>query len=345
MRNLELWQTFSREEVHDIFSPDTAFTPQTGTWGLQGIVKVPERPGSFVFFVTFGTRQGDHAFDESITDDGVLTWQSQPKQRLLDATIQELIGHDDRIEAVYLFLRTQSPGAYTYCGVLGYLVHDEEREQPVRFQWQLLDWPAPAATIADMGLVLEPTTSAGTTTSSAMGTAAPVTSVPTFALDEVPLPSGTTLGATKTKTFKAVKMAVHPDQDARNKALGLAGEELVLEAERRRLKGAGRSDLAEKVTHVSVVEGDGAGYDIRSFDNGGDIRHLEVKTTRNGAMSGFFVSPNEIAFSNAHPNTFVLVRVFGYEAKTKSGSCYRSPGLLTESFSLTASEYRASPKS
>jgi hypothetical protein len=82
MRNLELWQTYSRQEVHEIFSPDTAFTPQTGTWGLQGIVKFPERPGSFVFFVTFGTRQGDHDFDESISDYGVLTWQSQPKQRL-----------------------------------------------------------------------------------------------------------------------------------------------------------------------------------------------------------------------------------------------------------------------
>jgi hypothetical protein len=135
-----------------------------------------------------------------------------------------------------------------------------------------------------------------------------------------------------------------PSQDARNKALGLAGEELVLEAERRRLKEAGRSDLAEKVIHVSVVEGDGAGYDIRSFGDGGEVRHLEVKTTRSGATSGFFVSPNEAAFSEAHPSTFVLVRVFGYDAKTKSGTCYRSPGALTESFTLTESEYRASPK-
>jgi hypothetical protein len=141
-----------------------------------------------------------------------------------------------------------------------------------------------------------------------------------------------------------VKRALHPDQDARNKALGLAGEKLVLEAERRRLKVAGRSDLADKIVHVSAVEGDGAGYDIRSFDDGGELRHLEVKTTRSGAASGFFVSPNEVAFSEAHRSTFVLVRVFGYDEKTKSGTCYRSPGALTGAFTLTETEYRASPK-
>jgi hypothetical protein len=291
--------------------------------------------------VTFGQSQGDFEFDESITDDGVLTWQSQPKQRLLDATVQDLIHHDDQIDSIYLFLRTRTDRAYTYCGALGYLVHDEEREQPVHFQWQLLDWPAPAATIEDMGLVLTPKTADGATPSATV-TAAPVASAPTFALNDVPPPPGTKPGAAKTKTFKAIKRAIHPDQDARNKALGLAGEELVLEAERRRLEAAGRPDLAETVVHVSVVEGDGAGYDIRSFSDGGEVRHLEVKTTRNGSTSAFFVSPNEVAFSEAHRSTFVFVRVFGYDPKTKSGSCYRSPGALTGSFSLTESEYRAS---
>ena len=54
------------------------FTPQAGTWGLHGIVKIPDREGDFVFFVTFGQEQGDHAFDESITTEGEFSWQSQP---------------------------------------------------------------------------------------------------------------------------------------------------------------------------------------------------------------------------------------------------------------------------
>jgi hypothetical protein len=340
MRTLELWQTYSREEIHDIFSPNTLFTPQAGTWGLHGTIKVPERPGSYVFIVTFGQSQGDFEFDESIAEDGVLTWQSQPRQRLDSPQIQDLINHDDRTDSIYLFLRTREGIDYTYCGVLGYLVHDEEREQPVHFQWQLLDWPAPAATVENMGLVLVPSTGASAAPGPSTGGEA-AADTPTFNLDEVAQPRGPRPGATKTKTFSAVRRAYHPDQDARNKALGLAGEQLVLEAERRRLIAAGCVDLAAEIVHVSVVEGDGAGYDIRSFSDTGEVRHLEVKTTRNGATSAFFVSPNEVAFSDAHHDTYVLVRVFDYDERTKSGSCYRSPGTLTASFSLTATEYRA----
>ncbi len=82
MPALELWKQYTRQEVHDSFSPETTFTPQAGSWGLWGIVRMPDRPGSFVFLVTFGQSQGDHDFDESITEDGVLTWQSQPRQAL-----------------------------------------------------------------------------------------------------------------------------------------------------------------------------------------------------------------------------------------------------------------------
>ena len=53
--------------------------------------------------------------------------------------------------------------------------------------------------------------------------------------------------------------------DIQNRKLGLAGELLVLEYERKNLIDAGRKDLAENVQHVSVEQGDGAGYDIRSF--------------------------------------------------------------------------------
>lgn len=136
---LKLWDSYTREQVHDIFSPETAFTPQAGTWGLHGIVRVPERPGTQVFLVTFGQKRGSHLFDESVTDDGVLTWQSQPSQTLTESRIQDFMQHDDRTDSTYLFLRTRDGLPYTYCGTLGYLAHDTEREKPVHFQWQLLD--------------------------------------------------------------------------------------------------------------------------------------------------------------------------------------------------------------
>ena len=69
------------------------------------------------------------------------------------------------------------------------------------------------------------------------------------------------------------------ERDARNRALGRAGEERVLAHERASLLAAGRTDLAERIRWVSDVDGDGAGYDILSFDIDGSDRLIEVKTT------------------------------------------------------------------
>ena len=140
MTKLILYEEYSRVEVHNIFSPDTIFTPQAGTWGLQGVVPIPDRPGDWVFFVTFGQTQGEHTFDEGITEDGVLTWQSQPQQSLNDRRVQQWINHDDLTHNIYLFLRTSIERRYAYLGRLKYLEHDRERQRPVYFQWQIIDW-------------------------------------------------------------------------------------------------------------------------------------------------------------------------------------------------------------
>ncbi len=36
MQTLQVGEFFNREDIHSIFSPDSTFTPQAGTWGLQG---------------------------------------------------------------------------------------------------------------------------------------------------------------------------------------------------------------------------------------------------------------------------------------------------------------------
>lgn len=113
---LKLYEAYSRNEVHGIFAPETPFTSQRGTWGLQGIVAIPNRPGDYVFFVTLGQRQGEHVFDEGITEDGVLSWQSQPRQDLESPQIREFIEHDELTNSIYLFFRTKSGIKYTYLG-------------------------------------------------------------------------------------------------------------------------------------------------------------------------------------------------------------------------------------
>lgn len=127
MRMLNKYEDYTREEVHDIFSPHTHYTPQAGTWGLQGIVKVSDTK-DYIFYVTIGSQQGEHVFEEGITEDGILTWQSQPRQNLNSKTIASFINHDHELNSIYLFFRTQSTTNYTYLGKLAYVSHDPERE-------------------------------------------------------------------------------------------------------------------------------------------------------------------------------------------------------------------------
>lgn len=101
-------------------------------------------------------------------------------------------------------------------------------------------------------------------------------------------------------------------RDARNRTLGKKGEELFLHHERQRLVLAGRNDLADDVCWVSDVEGDGAGYDIRSFETNGSERLIEVKTTNGHAKTPFFLSENERTFSEVRPDAFRLMRLYNF---------------------------------
>jgi hypothetical protein len=49
MAELLLYSDYTRQQVHDIFASHTPFTPQAGTWGLQGIVAIPKRPETLCF--------------------------------------------------------------------------------------------------------------------------------------------------------------------------------------------------------------------------------------------------------------------------------------------------------
>ncbi len=333
MKELKLWNEYSREDVHGIFSPTTVFTPQAGTWGLQGMVRAPDREGDWVFFVTFGQEQGEHIFDESITEDGVLSWQSQPAQKLKDEIIGELIRHDERVNSIHLFLRTKKRAPYCYLGTLGYLTHDSVRERPVHFQWQLMDWPAPNGLVEQIGLKLLPGQSDRPATKA------------TFPSNELvvldPPAAKPKREGVSTQEFQKRKAPDYALRDERNRQLGLKGELLVLNSERARLVAANRADLAALVTHTSQLEGDGAGYDIRSFAEDGSLRHIEVKTTQGGASTAFFISPNEVGFSARNPDTYYLYRLYEFDIQMNSAKSYVLLGDISEALNLTPTAFRA----
>lgn len=334
MKNLELWSEYSREQIHSIFSPDTTFKPQAGTWGLHGMVRVPDRPGDWVFLVSLGNQQGDHLFDESITEDGVLSWQSQPRLDLSSDVIKTLINHDDRVNNIYLFLRASKGNDYGYFGRLGYLTHDTERENPVYFQWQILDWPAPTEFIERVGISLVGQVA------EEQGTSKQVVRINELIFEEPPKPRPRNAGV-KTNEFRARKAPDYGLQDSKNKKLGLEGELLVLEREIQALRSIGRHDLADKVVHVSEVEGDGAGHDVRSYDEAGNPKFIEIKTTKGSALTPFFISPNELAFSNQHPDNYFLYRVYEFDAETRSGKVFVLNGDLLKQISLAPTQYKA----
>ena len=156
MLELKLYADYSRQDVHDIVSPDTRFVPNAGSWGLQGIVRVPNQSGDYIFFVTYGQQQGDHTFDEWITEEGIISWQSQPRQTLQDRRINEFINHNENRNSIFLFLRTRKPGNYTYLGTLKYVSHNPQAEQPVYMYWRLLNWPIPQEVLSRINLTLLP---------------------------------------------------------------------------------------------------------------------------------------------------------------------------------------------
>jgi hypothetical protein len=70
------------------------------------------------------------------------------------------------------------------------------------------------------------------------------------------------------------------------------------------LERAGRPDLAHAIRWVSEQDGDGAGYDISSFDPDGRPWLIEVKTTNGWDRTPFFISRNELVY---RPSEFLLM--------------------------------------
>ena len=107
-------------------------------------------------------------------------------------------------------------------------------------------------------------------------------------------------------------------RDARNRALGRAGEECVLEHERTSLRAAGRADLASQIRWVSDLDGDGAGYDIRSFNANGEARLIEVKTTNGWDRTPFHITRNELAVAEAKRDEWRLVRLWNFAREPRA---------------------------
>lgn len=128
-------------------------------------------------------------------------------------------------------------------------------------------------------------------------------------------------------------------RDAENRRLGRLGEEWVVEFERRRLHDEERRpDLARKVEWIAETRGDGAGYDIVSYNADESARLIEVKTTGLGKHFPFMVTANEVRVSEREAEAYRLYRLFDFAAYAR---LYVLSGPLESSCRLEPTQYRA----
>ncbi|MFK0163928.1 DUF3883 domain-containing protein [Rhizobium sp. NPDC090279] len=128
------------------------------------------------------------------------------------------------------------------------------------------------------------------------------------------------------------------ERDAKNRDLGRAGEEFVISVERARLANEGLGHLVADVSWIARDIGDGLGYDVISFDENGEEIFIEVKTTRGGENTPFFITENERMTAIRKGGRYRLYRVFQFSRRPK---IYVIHGPLDDVLHLDATVYRA----
>jgi hypothetical protein len=131
------------------------------------------------------------------------------------------------------------------------------------------------------------------------------------------------------------------EREARNRSLGHAGELFILNYERARLIHAGREELASRIEHTSQVRGDHEGFDILSFEENGAERLIEVKTTKYGDETPFFVTQNEVSKSITYASQYQVYRLYQFREAPR---LFTLPGSIQATCVLSPSTYRARPK-
>jgi len=112
-----------------------------------------------------------------------------------------------------------------------------------------------------------------------------------------------------------------------------------LAVEKIRLASLGRYDLVEDIEWTSQEKGDGAGYDIRSFEGKTDDElFIEVKTTNSGLYQPFLITQNELLFSEANVGCYALYRLFDF---ANSPSLFSLKGRIIDHVQLEPRLYSA----
>lgn len=334
---LTRYQRYTREEIARIFAPNYKFTPGAGSWGISGIVESPKASRNFVFIVTLGKPHPGNPYQDALTKDGFLIWESQTQHTLESEVIKKLITHDHQVNNIHLFVRSSGSTNYVFVGLLEYWSHDEGTSNPVHFVWKVRSWDLTKSDFSRLELdvrdAIDPAYS-------------PVLSIPALSsLVEVAPPL---LGQSKRGNGEK-KGPINDNidwaaRDERNRHLGLAGEKLIFEYEIETLKRANRDDLAQQVKHIALYDST-AGYDILSFCRDGMPKRIEVKTTQGPLHTAFYISINEVLASRENPENYWVYRVYGFDKKGSEAKFFKLHGDVEKCCELKPVSFRARPSS
>ncbi|HLF65933.1 MAG TPA: DUF3883 domain-containing protein [Saprospiraceae bacterium] len=109
-------------------------------------------------------------------------------------------------------------------------------------------------------------------------------------IDNAPSPQASVFRDESPYVKKPIKIN-YLEQEQRNLALGIRGEQIAVEYERWRLTNIGKNSFAEKVEWIAQYD-DGAGFDILSRNDNGSDRYIEVKTTKLSKETPIFFTKN-----------------------------------------------------
>ena len=96
----------------------------------------------------------------------------------------------------------------------------------------------------------------------------------------------------------------------KNSAIGAAAENFVFENEKRLVGSYGFDST--RVQHISKEQGDGLGYDILSCDKDGNEIYIEVKGTKGGIGTAFYITETELQCSIFNKEKYRLYRVYDF---------------------------------
>lgn len=150
---------------------------------------------------------------------------------------------------------------------------------------------------------------------------------------------GPTEIVSRTRTFSEID--IDYERLAREqKELGDAGESLVKQREIDFLNQRGMHELARRVDIVK----DGRGFDVVSFDEHGNEKFIEVKTTTGDRHTSFFLSQNEIDFMRLNKKKYCIYRVFQYDQEFNSGKCFSIGGDVESQLTMKPTQFRVAVK-